>query len=131
MIDSMRAILAALCGITIAASCWLGTMCVVLHRAGQQRGVALPVLFVLQSLLTLGVVARIFASVWARGAVGFGAAGIVWLGGAAIANNLSRPHFEGYAVVFGAILVVQGILTVGLFTSGRLAHWPKLHQFGN
>src|SRR5713101_2430939 len=127
----MRAILAALCAITIAASCWLATMCVVLHRAGYERGVAVSVLFVLQSLLTLGVVAKIVASIWARVAAMLGAARLVWLGGAAIANNLSGPHFEGYAVVIGAVLGVQGILTLGLFAWGRLTLWAKMHQFGN
>jgi hypothetical protein len=127
----MRAILAALCAITIAASCWLATMFVVLHRADYERGVAVSVLFVLQSLLTLGVVAKIVASIWARVAAMLGAAGLVWLGGAAIANNLSGPHFEGYAVVIGAVLGVQGILTLGLFAWGSLTLWAKMHRFGN
>ena len=131
MIRGMRAMLSVLCGLTIAASCWLGAMFVVLHRAGYQRGVAISALLLLQSLLTLGVAAKILASEWARTAAILGAASIVWLGGAAINRNLSGPHFEGYAVVVGAALVVQGLLTIGLFASGSPALWDKVRQFVN
>ena len=128
---SMRTILAALCCVTIAASCWLGVMFIVLQRSGYERGAAVSALFVLQSLLTWGVVAKILASVWARRAAMLGAMGIVWFGATAIAENLSGPHFEGYIVVIGAALVVQGLLTLGLFISGSLTQWAKVHQFGN
>ena len=41
-----------------------------------------------------------------------GATGIVAAGGRAIAVNLTRPHFEGYAVMIGAALILQGLLTL-------------------
>lgn len=119
----MRSLLAGVCCVTIAASCWLATMSLVLHRTDdrQQTGVAL--LCVAQSLWTLAVLAGLLPSLWSKlsrlvlvpGAVGLAAAG-----GRAIAANLSGPHFEGYALVIGAVLILQGVLTPGPL----LVRWP-------
>ena len=51
----MRTVLNAVCGLTIAASTWLGIMFVILHRPGYERGAGLSALFVLQSVLALTV----------------------------------------------------------------------------
>ena len=121
----MRSLLAGVCCVTIAASCWLATMSWVLHRTGyrQQMGVAL--LFVAQSLWTLAVLAGLLPSLWSKlsrivlvpGAVGLAAAG----GRAIKANltNVSGLHFEGYALVIGALLILQGVLTL----------WPLLFRW--
>jgi hypothetical protein len=123
----MRSLLAGVCCVTIAASCWLAAMSWVLHRTGyrQQMGVAL--LFVAQSLWTLAVLAGLLPSLWSKlsrivlvpGAVGLAAAG-----GRAIAANLTNlpaPHFEGYALVIGAVLILQGVLTLWPL----IVRWPQ------
>jgi hypothetical protein len=109
---AMRTALTGVCCFTIAASCWIAIMSIVLGRPGYEIQVALAVLFVVLSLLTLGMLAGFLAGAWARVLVTLGAAGVITAGGRAIALNLSRPHFEGYAVVIGTALVVQGLLTL-------------------
>jgi hypothetical protein len=131
MIPAVRAFLAGLCCATIAASCWLATMFLILHRAGYQRGMTLAMFFVLQGVLTLAVLAGWLASAPVRVLSLIGAGGTVVAGATAVAGNLSGPHFEGYALVIGAALVVQGALTLGLFASGGFGPWAKVHQFGD
>jgi hypothetical protein len=131
----MRRLLTGVCCVTIAASCWLATMSLVLHRTGyrQQMGVAL--LFVVQSLWTLAVLAGQLPSLWSklsRIVLVPGAVGLAATGGRAIAANLSGPHFEGYALVIGAVLILQGVLTLWPL----LVRWPpsfvaKLHRLGD
>jgi hypothetical protein len=131
MMAGMRALLAAVCFVTIAASAWLATMFFVLHRAGYIRGVALAAFFVLESLLTLGVLNGMLAFARARVVTLAGGLGLILAGITAVSANLSSSHFEGYAVAIGAALVVQGALTLGLFLSGGLSPSAKMHGFGN
>ena len=120
----MRTLLSGLCLLTVAASAWLGLMFVVLQRPGFERGVVMSGLFVLQSLLALAVVNRwVSGRAWAFPALA-GAAGLIWAGTRAVLANLSGSHFEGYALVIGFLLTLQGILTL-------LASSSKVHQFGN
>ena len=120
----MRGLLTALCVATIAASAWLGIMFVVLHRPGFESGALMSTLFIVQSLVALAVVnGWVAARAWPFLAI-TGAAGLVWAGARAILVNLNGPHFEGYAVVIGILLTLQGLLT--LITSSS-----KVHQFGN
>jgi hypothetical protein len=44
-----------------------------------------------------------------------GALGIVWRGSFVIDRTLSASHFEGYALVLGALGAAQGGLTLMLF----------------
>jgi hypothetical protein len=119
MMRVMRTVLTGMCCFTIAASCWLAIMSILLHHPGYQNQTAVALLFVVQSLLTLGVLAGLPADAWTRVLVALGATGVVAAGGRAIALNLTRPHFEGYAVVIGTALVVQGLLTLWSFYGRR------------
>jgi hypothetical protein len=112
MMPRMRSLLGAVCCFTIAASCWLATMSLVLHHAGYEAQAGLALLFVVQSLLTLGVLAGLLPGISTRIVCAAGAIGLAAAGARAIAANLSRPHFEGYALVIGAVLVLQGVLTL-------------------
>jgi hypothetical protein len=127
----MRPLLNGLCGLTIAASVWLGVMFVVLHRAGYERGAGMAGLFVLQSLLALAVTNQWLAGVWWRAAVLLGAAGLTWVGVSAVVSNLTGPHFEGFAVIIGALLALQGLFTVGSLITSLWTPSSKVHQFGN
>ena len=47
-------------------------------------------------------------------------------------TRLFGPHFEGDALVSGAAVIRQGVLTpLASFVSGALHPWENLHRFGN
>jgi len=127
----MRTFLNLLCGFTLLASSWLGVMYVVLHQPGYERGVSMSLIFIIQSLLTLALTTGTLSALWWRLLTVAGAAGVVWAGGAAVSSTLTSRHFEGYALVIGVALVLQGLLTAGLLVPSLLTHSSKVHQFGN
>jgi hypothetical protein len=127
----MRPLLNGLCSLTIAASVWLGVMFVVLHRPGYERGAGMAALFVLQSLLALAVTNQRLTGAWWRMAALLGAAGLTWVGVSAVVSNLTGPHFEGFAVIIGILLVLQGLFTAGALVTSLLTPSSKVHQFGN
>jgi hypothetical protein len=108
----VRALLASFCCFTIAASAWLATMAFVSDRPGHLALSALAFLFVLQSLVTIGFTSGRFVGAGMRLVLAAGATGILGQGGRAVAANVTRAHFEGYAFVIGLALVVQGLLTL-------------------
>ena len=131
MIVPMRTVLHTLCGFTLLAASWLAVMFVVLHRPGYERGVSMSVIFMMQSLLTIGVsTGRVSEASW-RVLAGFGAAAIVWAGSAAVANTLNTAHFEGYALVIGVALTLQGLLTLHQLIPTSRTPSSEVHQFGN
>jgi hypothetical protein len=106
-------------------------MFVVLRHPAFERGFGMSVLFVLQSLLALAVVNGVL-SAWAwRLTALAGAAGIIWAGGAALANTLTGPHFEGFALVIGTALIGQGLVTIEQLITSGFTPSSKVHQFGN
>jgi hypothetical protein len=108
----VRTLLAGVCCFTIAASVWLALMALVMRRPGYQALAGVAVLFVLQSILTLGVMAGKLNRRGVRAVLAGGAAAIVATGGRALAVNITGPHFEGYAVIIGVALILQGLLTL-------------------
>ena len=127
----MRTLLNGLCWLTIAASAWLGIMFAVLHRPGYERGLGMSALLVLQSLLVLAITnQRLSGRNWRLVAAG-GAAGLAWAGASAVVKNVSGPHFEGYAVIIGVLLILQGLLTAGRLAPTLVGSSSKVHQFGN
>ena len=120
----MRTLLIAVCGLTAAASAWLGVMALVLRHPGFERLALTAALFIVQSVLVIAV-----ASGWLPGfawrALSFaGAAGMAWTGIRVLGDNLSSSHFEGYTLIIGILLVLQALLT-------PLTPSSKVHQFGN
>src|ERR1051325_10290355 len=105
---AVRVLLNVLACLTIAASSWLGVMFLVLHRPGFERGAAIAMLFVLQSLLALavangflpGLVWRVIAT---AGSGLTSTAGVFLVG-----RTLNGPHFEGYLLVIEILLTLQG-----------------------
>jgi hypothetical protein len=126
MIAGLRKALGAVALFTLAASCWLTLMTVVLGHPTWHAAVF--ALFIVQSTLTLGtLVSGGPAAAWVRPVLLAGAAGIFSGGGAMVAEQAGRfslaqppsPHFEGYALVIGLALLVQGLLTVLTFLATR------------
>ena len=131
MIPPVRSVLDAVCAMTIVASTWLGVMFLVLHHPGFERGAAMAALFVLQSLLTLAVTnAWVSSSRW-RLASGAGAAALTWTGATAVAKTLGGTHFEGYALIIGLLLILQGLLALAHLLTSTLTSSSKVHPFGN
>ena len=127
----MRALLTAICALTIVAAGWLGVMFVVLHRPGWERGAGLSALFAVQSLLALAVANSWLSGAWWRAVALVGALALTWAGISALISNLNSSHFEGFALIIGVLLVLQGLLTAGHLIPTLLASSSKVHQFGN
>ena len=127
----MRSVLTAVCALTVAASTWLGVMFVVLHRPGYERGLGISALFVLQSLLAAAVINHWLEQGWWRAITLAGAAALAATGTSTIFSNVNGPHFEGYALVIGALLLLQGVLTILHLITSRLGQSSKVHQLGN
>ena len=127
----MRAVLTTVCALTIAASIWLGVMFVVLHRPGFERGLGISALFVLQSLLAVAVIHQRLGQPWWRAVTFVGAVALIWAGTSAVLASLNGPHFEGYAVLIGALVLLQGLLTMLQLITLLFSQSSKVHQFGN
>ena len=109
---AVRVLLNILCGLTIAASGWLGVMFVVLHRPGFERGAAVAALFVLQSLLAIAVANGWLSGILWRALAMAGAAALATTGAFVVGRDLNGPHFEGYLLVIGVLLTLQGLTTL-------------------
>jgi hypothetical protein len=109
----MKAALAAVCILTGLATAYLSASLVVLRppRADYQQWAVVATLIVAQGVLTL---VALFAagSAALRWVVLAGGLLIGLLGARSISSTVSGPHFEGYALVLGSMLIVQGALTV-------------------
>jgi hypothetical protein len=109
----MRTALIVVCGVTIAAACCLALSYVTLKgMADLQPLVGLTVLVGL-SAVSLVACAAPPSGPWAAIPLAAGAA-LVWVGWTTISHTLSGPHFEGYALVMGALGVLQGVLSVAV-----------------
>ena len=104
-----------LCAGAMALSGVLALSYVAFKGLDDLRPLAGLILFVALSALTLVVVAANISLMWADMLLLAGAAGLVWLGSSMVERTLSGPHFEGYALVMGAVGIFQGVLTLALF----------------
>lgn len=116
----VRILLRLICGFTILASSWLTTMYFVLRHSGYQKGAAISAGFVLAGLITLASLQLARPPAWLQTLVAIGAIGLIYAGSSAV-NAVLRPnaHFEGYALVIGAALAVQGVLTLVVIGMSR------------
>lgn len=131
----MRSTLLCLCCFTLAATAWLGVMETVLHHPGFALRIFCAVLLAGQSMATIlfltlrgrgrpsdfeSVQLRpdpvMFAIFRGHGRLHIllivGGALILVFGISAVVSILKASHFEGYALLIGAALVVQGALTI-------------------
>ena len=108
----MRTALGFVSGATIAAAGFLALSYVTLKGAGDLRPLA--GLAVFAGLSAVGLAASLapprsdaLAAVPAIAGVA-----IAWVGWTTVARTINGPHFEGYALVMGALGIVQGILAL-------------------
>jgi hypothetical protein len=78
-----------------------------------------PVWFTLAAIITIQSVATFVAMAnlhaWLRIVVAAGGAALAAIGIWTVRETLTSSHFEGYAIVLGAMLVSQGGLTLVMF----------------
>ena len=127
----MRTLANLICAFGVVACGWLAVMFVVLHPPGFELSALMSTLFVLQSLLALATVNGVLRAIAWRVLALAGAAGLVWSGGLAVAASLNAQHFEGYVVVIGIALILQGLLTAWQLIPTWFSSSPKVQQFGN
>ena len=111
----LKTALAAICVVVVVAVGYL-TLSVAILRPPR---VNYPVWFTVASLVLLqsGATVVAFREVAAlRAAVRAGGAGLTIMGGWLLQQTLSSQHFEGYQLILGAMFVVQGSLTVLVFS---------------
>jgi len=111
--------LLGLCGLTMVAVGYLTASVVVLRppRANLAAWLPLAAALIAQCMLTFVAVTRPLA--WLRMLVAAGGAILVGLGVWMIRGTLASDHFEGYALVLGAMLGLQGSLTLVTFLGLR------------
>ncbi len=114
----MKSTLLIVCFFTLAAMIWLGIMEIVLHHPGSSLRMWLDFLLASQSLSTL-----LFLIFRRHGRIqiflricGFL---IAIFGISAVVSILKAAHFEGYVLLIGLALILQGALTMAALTSAR------------
>jgi hypothetical protein len=114
----MKTLLAVICSLTVLATGYLSLSLLILRppRANYQEWIPMAALFLAQGALTLVAVARGGSGKWIRGILVAGGIAILGVGGSWAYATLSSPHFEGYALMLGSALALQGALTVLVFS---------------
>jgi len=116
MAAMVKAALAAICILTLSATVYLSASLLIFKppRANFQQWALIASAIIVQGALTL-VAMRAGSARGLRYAAGAGGAAIAALGASSIYSTVSGPHFEGYALVLGSMLVIQGLLTLITF----------------
>ena len=113
MAAMLKTALAAICILTLLATAYLTASLLVLRppRANSQQWSLMAALIIAQGVVTL-VALFLVRTAPVRYAALAGAVAIALAGARSVFNTLAGPHFEGYALVLGSALVVQGALTL-------------------
>jgi len=116
----MKAVLAAFSVLTLLAVAYLSFSVILLRppRANYPVWFAMAAIIGVQSVATL--IALAAASGLLRVATTIGAAVLAAIGVWMIRETVAGPHFEGYALVLGVMLVMQGMLTLATFARASL-----------
>src|SRR5262245_48399407 len=125
----LKTALAAICLLTLSATVYLGASLLVLQppRANYPQWALVASAIILQGALTL-VGLRVGSPRGLRYGAAAGGAAIAALGASFNYNTVSGPHFEGYALVLGSMLVVQGLLTLITFAGLSAGAAAQLRQ---
>src|SRR5580765_2114210 len=113
---AMRATLAAICAFTLLATAFLSASLLIVRppRANDGQWTILAVVIAVQGVLTL-IALRTGSPKGLRYATAAGGAILAALGARSVYGTVSGPHFEGYALVLGSAMAVQGLLTLVTF----------------
>ena len=118
MAAMLKTALAAICILVVLAVGYLSLSVAILQppRVNYPASIAVAAIILAQTGMTL---AALGGGTSPRSAVIAGGAALAVMGGWMIQRTLASPHFEGYALLLGAMLVVQGTLIVIVFTFRR------------
>lgn len=119
MIGVMKTTLALISSFTLLAAGYLSLSVALLRppRVNYGEWFLTATLFVGQSVLTLLAVTGLISGGWIRWVLLAGSVAVIGVGAAWVYATVSGPHFEGYAVVLGSAVVVQGVLTLAHLSS--------------
>ena len=109
----LRRILVLLCLFAVAAGTWLGVMESILKHDGYAQRTAMAAYIALQAVATL-LFLLLNGRPALRGLIITGAVGIALLGASAVYRIGQSQHFEGFVLVIGLALMLQGALTVAV-----------------
>jgi hypothetical protein len=114
----LKTVLIALCTFTLLATGYLSLSLLILSppRANFVRWFPIAAVIVAQGALTLITVAGRSPRAWMVWLLVAGAAALMWLGAAWAYATVHGSHFEGYALVLGSFLVIQGAATIAHLT---------------
>ncbi|HEY1215966.1 MAG TPA: hypothetical protein VGE93_20245, partial [Bryobacteraceae bacterium] len=110
--------LVLICLFAIAAGIWLGTMEHILRHDGYLARSVIAACIAVQGLATLLYLLLHGRSVFRRVVI-TGAVGIILLGGSAILRISRAQHFEGFVLLIGLALLLQGALTLATLLQTR------------
>jgi hypothetical protein len=108
---------------TLAAGVWLASMENILKHAGYRERTAIAACIAIQGLATL-LLLLLDGRLIFRALVLIGAVGVTILGATAIKRMLDAPHFEGFVLIIGIALIVQGGLTLTVVLRTRHGSTP-------
>lgn len=114
----MQQVLILMCLFAMGAGIWLGTMEHILKHDGYLGRSVIAVCIAVQGLATLLYFLLRGRSVF-RGLVITGALGIMLLGASAVLRISRAQHFEGFVLVIGLALLLQGVLTLAALLRPR------------
>jgi hypothetical protein len=120
MAAMVKTAVAAICLFTLLATAYLTASLLILRppRANYQQWAVVASAIVAQGTVTL---IALYASSpkRLRYMTIAGGLALAGLGASAVYSTLSGPHFEGYALVLGSVLILQGLLTLTMFLRWR------------
>jgi len=116
----LKRLLTWICLFAIAAGIWLGGMENILRHDGYAARSALAAFLAIQAVATLLFLWSNRAGSVLRILVMAGAAAIILLGASATLRILRAQHFEGFVLIIGLALVLQGALTLAALLPQRL-----------
>jgi hypothetical protein len=109
--STMRASLTGMCVLTALAGVWLAVMEHILKHPGYAGRSAIAAGIVIQGLATVLFLMWHGHPIF-RVIVQAGAMSVVVLGASAIIRILNASHFEGFVLIIGAALIVQGMMAL-------------------
>src|SRR2546422_5465970 len=117
----MKTALTAMCVLLLLATGYLSLSLIILNppRANFPLWFTLATIFIVQSVLTLIAMRTPHPPSWLRMLVAAGGCVLVALAVWRVRATLNSSHFEGYNLLLGAMLVVQGVLTLAAFLGDR------------
>jgi hypothetical protein len=114
MLHALNRLLAASCWSTLLATSYLSLSALILHPPRLTYSLWFPMagLFLGQSVLTLLTMGRSVGGHWTRRILIVGSIALASTGAWWVHETVSGPHFEGYALILGSWVAIQGVFTL-------------------